>query len=146
LKSSAEWFAYAKTLEKPNDIPANPKHTYEGDGWAGMGDWIGTGAIASQLREYQPFRNARAFARSLNLKSEAEWRAYVKSGKKPDDIPASPSRTYAKNGWSGMGDWRGTGRIAHTDRQFRPFKGSPRVCAKAQFEIWEGMAHLLSVR
>jgi hypothetical protein len=122
LKSTAEWFAYAKTLEKPDDIPANPKGIYEGDGWAGMGDWLGTGRIASHLKEYLSFRKARAFVRSLNLKSETEWRAYTKSSKMPDDIPAGPSRTYAKDGWAGMGDWLGTGRIAPSDHQYPPFK------------------------
>jgi len=122
LKSTAEWFAYAKTLEKPDDIPANPKGIYEGDGWAGMGDWLGTGRIASHLKEYLSFRKARAFLRSLNLKSETEWRAYTKSSKMPDDIPAGPSRTYAKDGWAGMGDWLGTGRIAHPYYQYPPFK------------------------
>jgi hypothetical protein len=71
---------------------------------------------------YRSFKKARAFARSLNLKSETEWRAYTKSSKKPDDIPANPSRTYAKDGWAGMGDWLGTGRIAPRDHQYRPFK------------------------
>ena len=40
-----------------------------------MGDWLGTSNIASHLREYLSFKEARAFARSLNLKSEAEWRS-----------------------------------------------------------------------
>src|SRR5262245_31959019 len=59
LKSTAEWFAYAKTLEKPDDIPTNPKGIYEGHGWAGMGDWLGTGTIASHLQEFLSFRKAR---------------------------------------------------------------------------------------
>jgi superfamily II DNA or RNA helicase len=122
LKSSAEWFAYAKTRKKPDDIPASPRYTYEGNGWAGMGDWLGTGRIADQEHQYRTFKKARAFARSLKLKSETEWRAYVKSGKKPDDIPSSPSRTYAEVGWAGMGDWLGTGKIAHRYRQYRQFE------------------------
>jgi superfamily II DNA or RNA helicase len=120
LKSMAEWLAYAKTLEKPNDVPASPKHTYRNDGWAGMGDWLGTDTVASHLREFLSFDQARAFARSLGLKSETEWRAYRKSSKKRDDIPAVPERTYAEAGWVGWGDWLGTGRIAR--HQYRPFK------------------------
>jgi hypothetical protein len=60
----------------------------------------------------QPFKKARALVRSLGLKSVAEWSAYCKSGKKPDDIPASPRQTYLNEGWAGMGDWLGTGRVA----------------------------------
>ena len=75
-----------------------------------MGDWLGTGTIAARLRQYRSFKEARAFVHSLGLKSRTEWRAYCKSGKKPDDIPADPHSTYADDGWAGMGDWLGTGR------------------------------------
>ena len=68
-----------------------------------MGDWLGTARSLTRLRQYRPFKKARAFVRSLGLKSEAEWRDYCKSGKKPDDIPANPNQTYAKAGWAGMG-------------------------------------------
>ena len=46
------------------------------------------------------------------MKSQAEWLNYTKSGKKPDDVPASPVDTYVDDGWAGMGDWLGTGTIA----------------------------------
>jgi ribosomal protein L30/L7E len=79
-----------------------------------------TGTIASHLRQYRSFDDARAFVRGLGLKSVAEWRIYSKSGKKPDDIPAAPDQTYEKDGWSGMGDWLGTGRFSRsTARAFK---------------------------
>ena len=68
-----------------------------------MGDWLGTGSIASYLRQYRSFKEARAFARGLGLKSEAEWMNIAKSGEKPDDIPANPDQTYANDGWAGYG-------------------------------------------
>jgi hypothetical protein len=97
-------------LPKPDDIPAKPYRTYAKDGWAGMGDWLGTGRIADRLRQHRSFKDARAFVRSLGLKSASEWFAYCKSGKKPDDIPGhgKPYQTYANDGWAGMGDWLGT--------------------------------------
>jgi hypothetical protein len=70
-----------------------------------MGDWLGTGSIAARLREYRPFEEAKAFVHTLNLKNSDEWDKYCKSGKKPDDIPANPNKTYAKKGWKGIGDW-----------------------------------------
>jgi hypothetical protein len=110
LKSGREWRTYCQSGRKPNDIPNNPSQTYAKNGWAGMGDWLGTGTIAAHLRKYLPFREARAFVCSLNLKSEAEWRAYVKSGKKPSSIPSNANNTYANDGWNGWGDWLGTGK------------------------------------
>ena len=113
LKSADEWRDYCKSGKKPADIPTNPNQIYAEAGWAGWGDWLGTGR-SSQLRQYRPFKKARAFVRGLGLKSEAEWRDYCKSGKKPDDIPANPIAVYAEAGWARMGDWLGTGRIAIT--------------------------------
>lgn len=110
----------------PDDIPAYPAQTYKDKGWKGYGDWLGTGVIASQYRQYRDFTLARDFVRSLCLKSRAEWQAYSK-GKMPDkgflpnDIPACPEKTYRTKGWKGMGDWLGTGTIAPMLRQYRSF-------------------------
>jgi hypothetical protein len=46
LKSGAEWYSYSKSGQKPDDIPAHPRKTYADVGWAGMGDWLGTGTTA----------------------------------------------------------------------------------------------------
>ena len=39
----------------------------------------------------------------------------------PADIPATPWRAYRAAGWSGMGDWLGTGTVHTHDRAYRPF-------------------------
>src|SRR5258708_5323492 len=68
-------------------------------------------AVAAYLRPYRSFKSARAFVRGW-LKSQAEWFAYVRSGKKPADIPVAPSGTYRDKGWAGYGDWLGNGTVA----------------------------------
>jgi hypothetical protein len=83
LKNGDEWREYRSSDRKPADIPAAPDDIYAEAGWAGYGDWLGTGNVAFALRQYQPFNRARAFARGLGLKSTIEWRDYCKSGKKP---------------------------------------------------------------
>jgi 3-mercaptopyruvate sulfurtransferase SseA len=122
LKSVAEWKVYCQSGKKPEDIPANPHQTYANDGWAGWGEWLGTGRVSNQLRQFRSFKKARAFVSRLGLKSGTEWRAYCKSGKKPTDIPANPDQTYAEDGWSSWGDWLGTGTVAPNLFQYRPFK------------------------
>src|SRR5208282_4893551 len=92
----------------PSDIPSNPDNTYCDGGWAGFGDWLGTGTIAPRLRTFLPFAEARAFARSLNLRSIADWRALSTNGKLPRDIPVHPERAYRDDGWAGLRDWLGT--------------------------------------
>ena len=72
------------------------------------------------LREYRSFKQARAFARDLGLKSWVEWREYCKSGSKPANIPAHPFRTYAEAGWVSMGDWLGTNK-RRRGADWRPF-------------------------
>ena len=65
------------------------------------------GVVAPQLKKYRSFKKARAFARNLGLKNQAEWRAFTKSKKLPSDIPANPNNTYKDKGWVSMGDWLG---------------------------------------
>ncbi len=132
LKDGTEWRAFCKGRipEKgmlPADIPAAPNNTYADRGWKGMGHWLGSGAVATSLRQYRPFEEARAFIRSLGLKSVAGWNEFCKGnlpehGALPLDIPVCPSRTYAKKGWAGFGDWLGTMTLAPRFRAYRPFR------------------------
>jgi superfamily II DNA or RNA helicase len=127
IRNNREWRALCanKLHHKgvlPNDIPLTPNKVYENAGWKGWGDWFGTGAVAPSLRQYRDFNEARAFARSLKLKNQAEWFDYAKNGNLPKDIPTVPGSSYAKKGWNGWGDWLGTGSIAPTLRNFLPFQ------------------------
>ncbi len=132
LKNRAEWMSYSKGLlpqngSKPSDIPSSPDQVYRDQGWTNFGDWLGTGEVAPRLRMYRPFYEARRFVRSLELKGESEWRKYSKGelpekGVLPRDIPADPRAVYKSEGWMSLGDWLGTGTVAHRFRKYRPFK------------------------
>jgi len=111
---------------KPDDIPSNPNFVYINEGWLGYGDWLGNGNVSTRLREYRSFTRARSFVRKLGLKSEYEWRSYVKGElktlpSKPDDIPASPHMSYRDQGWINYGDWLGTGNISYHQANWRSF-------------------------
>ena len=105
LKSARDWEEFAKSGEKPEDIPSNCQRIYKEKGWTSWPDWLGNGAKSSDI-DYRSFEEARGFARKLNLKSISEWKDYCRSGKKPKDIPSRPERTYKENGWEGYKDWR----------------------------------------
>lgn len=122
LTSQRDWRRYCSSGKKPGNIPANPAKSYK-DKWKGFGDWLGTGRIADQFRTYRAFEEARNYVRNLNLGSQDEWKLYIKSGNKPEDIPAAPWRTYKRN-WKGFGDWLGTGTIASYNKKFRTFESS----------------------
>src|SRR5689334_10016283 len=112
LKAVAEWRAYCNSKRRPPDIPTNPNRQYAQAGWVSWVDWIGTATIASNKRVYRAFEDARAYVRSLGLKSANEWRDFTRSGSLPEDIPVGASRTYANKGWVSWGDWLGTNTAA----------------------------------
>lgn len=121
LNGGKAWRSYCKT-SLPSGMSASPWKTYANKGWAGMGDWLGTGNISNNERTFRPFKEARSYARSLKLKDSREWREFAKSDKLPADIPACPNNTYRKEGWVGIGDWLGTGAVASYNRRYLPFE------------------------
>jgi hypothetical protein len=122
LKSYSQWKTYCKSGNKPEDIPNVPHYVYKNKGWQSMGDFFGTGIVATYNIEYMDFKKAREFVHSLNLQSSKEWNSYCKSGNKPEDIPAGPGNTYKNKGWKGMGDWLGTGIVATYNIEYMDFK------------------------
>ena len=99
LRGKREWQQYAKTGERPDDIPSHPEKIYKNNGWKDWVDWL-----RIQSKEWRPFEEARDFTRSLQLKNTREWEEYRNSGKKPDDIPSHPNVIY-KNDWISWSDW-----------------------------------------
>ena len=83
LKSQAEWFTYCRSGKKPIFRPYRPMFMPMRAG--SIVDWLGAGR---RIGNWRPFNEARAFVRSLELKSGPEWNVYCRSGKKPNDIPA----------------------------------------------------------
>ena len=108
LTNQAEWYAYCKSGNKPKDIPTNPNIKYKNEGWIGYGDWLGTDNVAPTRKHFLTFKKARYFVHLLNLKSQMQWNEYCTSGKRPDDIPTNPQRTYKGKGWISWPDWLGT--------------------------------------
>ena len=74
------------------------------------------------VSRWMHFSSCRAFARSLGLKSEKEWRAWWKvPGQRPEDVPTNPQRVYAGFGWKGYGDFLGTGNVRNGKGTFKSF-------------------------
>lgn len=131
FKNQHQWFAFSKgEMPKlgsfPADIPVAPRQVYADKGWKSWGDWLGTGTVANQFKNYRSFNQARAFARNLKLKNKNEWFEFCNGktprvGRLPADIPVSPGQTYANKGWNGFGDWLGTGNIATFLKKYRSF-------------------------
>ena len=131
LRNLNAWQAYCRSGKKPGDIPATPRAVYAETGWVNLGDWLGTGTVAPKNSEYRTFGDARAFVHQLRLGGCRDWKRYCESGKKPEDIPATPDRRYKGQGWAGWGDWFGTGIVAPYKRTYRAFADA-RAFAKMQ--------------
>ncbi len=120
-------------------MPVSPNVAYRNHGWRGWGDWLGTGRIANQDRQFRPFAEARKFARSLGFTNQAQWFAFAKGDKRPDDVPANPYQEYTDEGWISWGDWLGSGNVAPwkiESREFGPAREFARGLKLASRDEW----------
>jgi len=138
LENQAQWTSYAQSPEKARRIPASPQKTYQKSGWAGIGDWLGTGSVAPRDQLFRDFESAREFARSLKFRGQKDWNDFCRAGARPSDIPANPDRTYKKMGWSNWGDWLGTDFKATYLREYWSFSRARREVHKLRLETYEG--------
>jgi hypothetical protein len=142
LKSHIEWWQWSSgklkqpdLVDIPPDIPATPETVYS-EHWKGWPDWLGYGPPRVVWR---PFKEARAYARKLNLKSHKEWMALAKDRRLPDDIPASPDNVYDE--WIGWWDWLGT---PHRRGKWMPFANARALArrlglaSEKAFVRWRG--------
>ena len=79
----------AATMPQPPTLPAPPARK------------------TKQSSKFRSFEDARAYVRTLGLKSNEKWREWSKSGKRPHDIPSHPDVTYASSGWISYPDFLG---------------------------------------
>ena len=120
IKNKEEWEQWAKSGERPHNIPSNPQYNYKDYGWEGMKDWLGSAGVPPKRRKkFRPFEEALNFAKALGLKTTDDWQKWAASEERPSDIPSTPSLIYKNQGWEGMKDWLGTVDIPH--REYRSF-------------------------
>jgi predicted helicase len=110
LKSQDEWKIYAKSNQRPSEIPSNPHRTYKDKGWINYPNWFGSDRISNRSRVFLDYEEAQSFVRCLNLKSANDWKSYSKSGRRPLEIPSAPNVFYVGKGWKDWGTWLGTRR------------------------------------
>jgi hypothetical protein len=73
---------------------------------------------------FRTFEEARKFGQSSGAKTKEQWDALSMARKLPADIPANPDRTYASEGWTGWGDFLGTGYVAAKYRVYLSYEES----------------------
>jgi len=139
LTTHKQWVEWAKSSERPANVPASPFKVYRGIGWVSMGDWLGTGVVSTRKITYRPFEEARDFVRGLGLTTISEWRDWVKTTNRPVDIPTSPHSVYRDSGWLSIPDWLGT-KVGFDG--FLPFEDAKeyvrglKISSSIMFEGW----------
>ncbi len=120
IKSKNEFDRRARNHTLPKGVPTAPDRAYKDKGWpkgsnetSAWGIFLGTGSIQRGKIEYWSFVKARRFVRKIaikyNLRNDADWRTFTKSGKLPKEIPRNPQREYGKPPWVSLKDWLGRG-------------------------------------
>jgi hypothetical protein len=119
LSNHHEWVLWAKSSDKPTNIPSSPNETYYKE-WKGWADWLGSGYVHWKKKEFLTFTQARNYVRKLKLKNHTEWVLWLKNGSKPKYIPSTPHIIYSKE-WINWRDFLGAGRIRGNKKIFLPF-------------------------
>jgi len=89
-------------------------------------------------KKYRSFTDAKKFVKSLNLKSVREWSEYLKTGKKPEDIPYDPRQVYGrKKEWASWGDWLGNDYVANQKRKYRSFTDAKKFVKSLNLKNWK---------
>ena len=139
LKTAIEWKTnYEKGL-CPEDIPKFPDQKYINQGWISWGDFLGTNTIASNLKKYWEFEEARAFVQTLGLKNSIQWKKFCSSDKFPNDLPRKPDQTYKNKGWKGMYDWLGRKEIArfNIDKVLLTYEEAKKIIHTFYIKNWK---------
>ncbi|GHP05503.1 hypothetical protein PPROV_000425300 [Pycnococcus provasolii] len=87
---------------------------------------------------FRTFEDARVYVRTLGLKSQKDWQAWSKSGKRPHDIPSAPNVTYASSGWTSYGDFLGyaDGKVAGSYHSFEDARTYVRKLGLKSVKEW----------
>lgn len=107
---------YAKWWQanKPARIPLRADSVYRKQGWLGWNDYLGNNnkfGEANNLKKknWLPWEEARAWARTLGLESKCDWTDFCQDKERknrPPNIPYRPDLIYSDD-WYTWNDWLG---------------------------------------
>ena len=126
-----DWVQYckggARRLQTPNPRIFQPTRLESSKrGLDRLGRLAGNSRGGDPCPSLLTIRKCARFCATAWAARREEWTRYCTDGtrgccKKPDNIPASPAHVYRDDGWSGWGDWLGTGHVATRLRRYLPF-------------------------
>ena len=102
IPGNEAWRQYCASGNKPDNIPSTPGLIYKGEGWTDWYDFLGT-----QKPKYLSFPRQENMFVNKAIQDIKGWNQYLKSGKKPDNIPAHPDKVYKGKDWTTWPDFLG---------------------------------------
>jgi len=97
FQNKDEYSKWAKTNQKPQNIPAAPKRIYKE--YIDWEDWLGN-KIRKQ-RQFLSYSEVKKWVQKKKIISGTMWNDLVKQNKIPKNIPKAPEKFYKEwNGWS----------------------------------------------
>ena len=114
--SYTEYSVWAKSKNRPNNIPSNPSKVYKKTNeWISIGDWLGTDKVANQNKKFLSFNEAHKIILSMKFKNQKEWYDWSKT-ERPNNIPAAPTKAYTKE-WKNWPHWLGSNTIPEYEKR-----------------------------
>jgi hypothetical protein len=100
LKTIRDWIDFTKTKNFPYDIPKAPDHFYKNKGWKTWGHFLGSGFIATNLRKYLSYKDAKKYMSKTKIISANQYLNFSKKKIFPSFLPKTPDNIYKNKGWS----------------------------------------------
>jgi len=92
-----EFYAWAKTDERPSNIPASPRKTY-GNDFISMGDFLGNGNF--RTKDWPSYEDYKKEIQKKKFNSVGEYTEWAKLNCRKLDFPANPVNIYPQfEGW-----------------------------------------------
>ena len=138
LPGRMEWRVWSREGLRPANVPSDPDKVYKDHGWQGWGHWLNSSNLMT--KQFLPFGEALAVARSLNLASSTEWHVWSKEGRRPANMPSDPPKVYKDHGWQGWGHWLNSSNLQ--TKLFLPFvealavARSLRLPGRMEWQVW----------
>ena len=89
------------------------------------------------------FDESKQYVRKLGISTTGDWKKYVRSGKKPHNLPSQPYREY-KEKWLSFPDWFGT--KPGFNGKYKSFEEAREYVRKLKFKStknFKNMHHLV---
>ena len=130
LKNHKEWLSFARSKDKPYNIPSRPEKVYKDKGWIGFRDWLGTtigwdgewedflgtGTVATQNKLFLTYEKASELVIKLKIKTYGEWTLFKKSSTfHKYNLAKAPETVYKDKGWKGYPSFFGKIKVEKYD-------------------------------